>query len=758
MEYEKYWLENSHNINVSIDSAKVAFNDFNLTGPGNTLFIAKGSYDILNTDMNLDLNLQSLNLTPFQQFIGDDHLVEGILSGQAELKNILTKPNVLLNMAGQSIAYNQVSFGNFKAALQYDKEKMFIKEFFMESDSTILSIEGDLAFHFEKKASQFLDLIRETKTNLKVNWSNLDLQKYNPILKLKKPIKGNLAGYLEIEGTMDAPFMRQSLTMSDFKYGEFKIDSLIMFGQYNAGYMILDSLSADFNETSFSLKGYQQFDLGFASDDTVFSDNPFEFYLVSNDDKLEFIGLFNDQIEAIYGDFNIETYISGTPQKPSISAGTIKLDNGQILLSRVKDPIENVNIDIEVEENILSINEFSGKSVQEQDLLQTAYFYLRKLWSWFLPDEKEKGTLIVEGTIDLENILRPDIDLNIKMNEFFVDYFVESTKLPVTTTNMKIAGQDTIFLTGRIILPSGEYEVNLEQMQKNMYLQKPVTGTKKPYVAMNLEIEIPGNFVVTSSALDLQNNFKIVMMGNLQASRAAGSDNMSLIGLLETESGKFTSFNQSFNVTSGTIDFNNPIRINPELNIVTQKRMKDKLIELIISGNLESIRQNIIVRDENTKEELNLSPADKIALLTLGVEGSMVSHNTDSTLLGVGEDVASNVMLTAAERGVEELTGLDKVEINSSDKLLDLQKLKLNNGLKQASISFGKYLTSDLYIEYRTQFGSGVPTPKLSWDAGNRITLQYRLNKRWSFESHYEKTVPLGNNKIQLGLSWEYSF
>lgn len=758
MEYEKYWLENSRNIILNIDSAKVVFDDFNLTGPGNTLFIANGGYDILNKDINFSLDLQSLNLEPFQQFIGDKHLVEGIVSGKAELKHILTEPDVLINMAGQNIIYNHVTFGNFKADLHYVKEKMFIKDLFIESDSSKLSIEGDLAFQFDKKVGQFLDLIRDTKTNLKVKWANIDLQKYNSILKLKRPLKGMLDGYLEIEGTVDDPFMRQSLTVSGFKYGKFDIDSLVMFGQYSAGYMILDSLSADFNGTSFSLKGYQQFDLGLGSDDTVFTDNPFEFYLVSKDDKLEFIGLFNDQIEAIYGDFEIETYISGTPQKPSISSGTIKLDNGRILLSRVKDPIENVNIDMEIEENILTINSFSGKSEQERDLLQTAYSYLRKLWSWLLPDEKEKGTFTVDGAINLENILRPDIDISIKMNEFFVDYFVESTKLSVSTDNLKITGQDTISLTGKMTLPAGEFEVNLEQMQKNIYLQQPVTSPKKPYVVINLEIEIPGNFVITSSALDLQNNFKIVMRGNLQVSRAAGSNKMSLIGLLETESGKFTSFNQSFSIASGSIDFNNPVRINPDLNITAQKRLKGKIFELIISGNLETIRQNIIVRDEHTKEELNLSPQDKIALLTLGADISMVSSKTDSTIRGVGEDVASNVMLMAAERGVEELTGLDKVEISSSAKLLDLQKLKLNNGLKQASISFGKYLTSDLYIEYRTQFGSGVPTPKLSWDAGNRITLQYRINKRWSFESHYEKTLLLGNNKIQLGLAWEYSF
>jgi len=262
--------------------------------------------------------------------------------------------------------------------------------------------------------------------------------------------------------------------------------------------------------------------------------------------------------------------------------------------------------------------------------------------------------------------------------------------------------------------------------------------------------------VVTSSALDLQNNFKIALRGNLRAIQRAGSDKLTLLGNLETESGKFTSFNQSFNIASGTLDFNNPLRINPEINIIARKMIKDKTFDLVITGNLESIKQDIVIKGSDGTP-LNLSPQDKIAMLTLGTDISSVASNTDSTLYGVTEDVASNVVLTAAERGVEELTGLDKVEISSSDKFLDLQKLKLNNGLKQASISFGKYLTSDLYIEYRTQFGSGVPTPKLSWDAGNKISLQYRLSKLWSFESNYEKTQ-IGNNKIQLGLNWEYSF
>lgn len=757
MEYESYWLKNEDQINVTIDSSRVNIKSFNLTGPGNTFVKLDGFYAKKQNDVFANINLQSLNIQPFQQFLGKQNKADGILSGRAELKSLLTEPEIVVDIQGQDILFRDVAFGDFKIDLQYDKKKIFVRTFDWQVDSTKLVVEGDLAFDFDKNIGEIFDLIKRTQTNLSIYLSNVNLQNFNALFPMDSPIYGELNGKLELEGTVNDPYMRQSLHVDNFSFKNYKIDSLVMFAQYSAGYIILDSLSANFNGTDFSLKGYQQLDLGLEGNDSTLMDNPFEFYLTSKGEHMDFIGLFNSQIESIDGPYDLQLTFSGTPESPVISSGSIKMEDGTMLLSRVKDPVKNLDVDITVENNLLTINTLEARSQQEQDLLQKAFSFVRKLWSWMLPKQKPTGTIAVEGTINLENLFKPGVDIQIAMNEFYADYFVESTKISLTTENLAIKGKDTYTITGLLTIPYGEYEVNVEQAQKNMYLSDAKENKDSPGIAMELEIEIPGNFVVASSALELQNNFKVSLRGNLVATIAEGSDQMSLIGVLETESGKFTSFNQSFNVTSGEINFTDPLTINPEIHIVAQKQLRDKLFELVISGNLESIQQNIIVYDEN-KRELNLSPQDKIALLTFGADMSMVSANADSTFRGVGEDVATNVVLTAAERGVEELTGFDRVEISSSDKLLDLQKMKLNNGLKQASIAFGKYLTSDLYVEYRTQFGSGVPTPKLSWDAGNKITLEYRINKNWSVDSNYEKTIPLGNNKIQLGLSWEYTF
>ena len=87
-----------------------------------------------------------------------------------------------------------------------------------------------------------------------------------------------------------------------------------------------------------------------------------------------------------------------------------------------------------------------------------------------------------------------------------------------------------------------------------------------------------------------------------------------------------------------------------------------------------------------------------------------------------------------------------------------MQSIKLNRGIENASVSIGKYLSSNLYMEYTGVFGSNtVPTPSLNWQPGNQIGLEYRINKNWSVDSHYTHTLR-GNNIYKLALAWKMTF
>ena len=755
-EYEKYWLKNIDDINVLYDSTGITLKNFKLEGPQSSKLNMDGKWFFDLNDFNARIVLDGIQIEPFQQFIGDKYKITGLINGRADINTPLTHPEMNLDISAEDLNFNDTYIGNLTSAYQFSDSILYMKELTLERGKLKFTAGGNFGFALGKHGLESLDFAEGTLADFKINWQNVSLEQFNPLLKLNQKLKGELSGYLEVAGTINHPRLRQHLRMDNFEYGDYKIDSLSMFGQYNSGYIILDSLSAVFNQTAFSLKGWQQYNLNFTNIDTTIMDNPFNFYLHSRDNKIGFLGLFNDQIESINGDYDMDLYIGGTPEAPSITNGHIKMDDGDILLSRVLDPIRDVNIDIAVEDSVLKINKFRGYSIEKKDLFEKSWRLIKALIPWS-GRKVDDGRLDIEGSIGMQNVKRPDFNLKIVADEFYIDYFIENTKLLLTTESIKLTGQDTIAIAGGIYIPKAEYEVDLSTMEKNVYLYSTsVERIKPPYIDLNLDIQIPGGFNITSSPLDLTNNFKIGIMGDLRVVREPGSDLTQITGHLDVTSGNYASWNQNFDVQSGSIDFINPQVINPDINITATKALRNQNFEMIISGNLDALTQELRVTDKSGNE-LPISYTDKIAMLTLGTGAQQLASNTDSTIINVGSQVATTSLLTAVERGAEQYTGLDKVEISSNENILDLNKMRLNNGLKDASISFGKYLTTDLYVEYRTRFNENIPAPSLNWDAGNRLGLQYRINKHWSLDSYYEKTLQ-GNNKVQLGLNWEYSF
>lgn len=756
--YQDYYLENNGTMSVIADPEQVSLEQLRLKGPSDSELQIYGFWDHRAQDLQLSINLENLALKPFEQIVGQQHRFGGFINGMIEIITPLTDPVLEVDIETRDLELDDVYLGNITSIFQFAENQITISRVQLNDKDAFLDISGELAVTVDDEQYSKLNFLEQTKADLKINWANIDLGKYASLLGEERKLEGILTGYLEAEGTVNEPFVRQSLRMHRFRYGDIAVDSLVMFGQYSSGYLIIDSLSAVVNETGFALKGWQKYDLKLNNPDTLFTTKPFEFIVTSRDDAINIIGLFNEQLESIRGPYDLEIYLGGTLEHPSISKGHFRLQDGEILLSRVRDPIRSVNIEAVIEDSILQVREFSGYSLQKKDFIDRIWKWFEKGIAFLKGESTEEGYITAGGTVHLADITRPKINIDVTMQEFFVDYFIENTSLLINSDRITISGRDTITIAGDIVIAEGLYEVDLSQMQKNIYLTAPQTEPVPPFIAADLNILIPGNFIVSSSPLDLANNFKIVMEGELGVRMEPDVDDPRISGQLNTVSGKYASWNQNFEVESGSIIFTNPEVINPEIELTAEKRISKYIVQLIIGGNLEKQSYNIIVLDKDGTE-VPMSMPEKLSLLTLGTDLAMVTSKSDSTILSVGEDIATTSVLTAVERGAETFTGLDKVEINSDDKLLDLQKMKLNNGLEDASISFGKYLTSDLYVEYRTNFGkvgSGIPAPRLSWDAGNRIGLQYRINRDWALDSFYEKT--LRGSKIKIGLSWEYTF
>ncbi len=751
VQYQNYWLNAKDTLTLTLNSRELMLESFTLMGPENSELTINGFYDFDLADFQGYLTLDQLEIAPFEQFLKSHLNFRGKVNGFVEVLTPFTDLSVQAELFADSLILQNIFLGRFSSDFYYAKNLFTINDFTLANDSTFLGLKGEFTLQLQEKK---FNLLEDTQVDLIVDWEQLQLRHYAPLLKGIRRMRGVTSGEILITGQVDAPKIQGHLSLDDFNFDTFPGDSLRLAFHYDQERIHLDSLHVVLDGTSIKASGWQDYPLSLVHFDADILNKPFSLHLQSQDNQIFFLRNLIEEVESIQGPYQIDLQIAGTPLHPGIKSGVIRLENGQILLSIIRDPITKVNFDATISDYQLTINTCTAHSVEEKDFLEKLWRLVNSIFPWNKRSIRE-GYLAGHGTIDLRDLTRPRLDLSLKLDEFYVDYFIQNVKVLVTTRNLKITGRDTIFVSGDLYIPKGIVEIDLDQIARSVYLTEEVIKPEPPFLALNLNVEIPGNFTVTSSPLNLTNNFRIVFLGDLQITMEPPSDEPRILGHLEAISGKYASWNQNFIVQSATIDFKNKIPIDPDIDVIAIKQLGNKKFELALNGSVSNLNQQIRVFENG--RELSLSAFDKIALLTLGADISTVQSNPDSALRDVGEKIATTSILTAVERGAEKFTGLDRVEINASGSLVNLSRFKLNNGLSDASIAFGKYLTSDLYIEYRTRFSQNIPAPRLSWDAGNRIGLQYRINRYWTLDSYYEKTER-GNTRIRFGLNWEYSF
>lgn len=751
--YQNYWIENSDSLLINFYPEEIVINQALFNAPGGGILECRGFWDNKLEDLQLGVYAENIQIDPFRQFVDSTIIFGGVLDGELLIVNPLSDPDIESELYGNYLSYNKSPLGTISLQVDYNNGNIYFKNLNLKNNQTQINASGDITLKLNKEnGSQKIDFIEETESNLTVSWDYLDLNQYLHVVDIQNYIKGYSSGELKFSGKLSQPLIDISVLSDSLKFEKYKIEDLILNARYEDGYIYLDSLNTEVNNTFIHLNGWQKKEINLTDLDPDFMKAPINLNLYSEDDQIEFLGNFLDQIEKILGDYKTALNIKGTPEKPYIKDGFFELDNGELLLTRIKDPIKGLSIKAKIEDSEMKIEQLTGYSIKEKDFLEKVWGYVTRIFRFLKGDTQPEGQITGSGTLNLKNLLHPHVNLDLDIYEFFVDYFVENTELLLSSKNLNIEGRDTLYISGEINIGGGKYTVDLDKMKKKLYLTSTEINKGKT-LAWNLDIKIPENFLITSSALDLTNNFEIEISGDLNAVQEPHSPEMGLTGHVDILSGNYMAFGQRFEIRQGSIDFSNPKRIYPEIEIFAEKETNQYTVELTVNGNLERLQQDLQIRNASGVYLTNLSFYDKLKYLAgSGTSGS------GSELVGTGEDVINTSVETALERGAQSITGLDKVEIQNSAGLVDLQSMKLNNGLQDASISVGKYLTSNLYLEYRSRFGEGtIPTPKLSWDAGNQISLAYKINKFWTVESAYAQTLR-GNTLINISVGWKTSF
>lgn len=301
----------------------------------------------------------------------------------------------------------------------------------------------------------------------------------------------------------------------------------------------------------------------------------------------------------------------------------------------------------------------------------------------------------------------------------------------LTSGDLRLSGtpQETL-LSGALTLGPAEIRIpdrfppevpDLEVVEINRtdHSEPETSAEEKPANGWDLDLmlETPGRVFVRGRGLDSEWKGELHLMGN--------TGKPSLTGVLSVIRGRYDFLGKPFSVTSGTLSFGGLSPPSPILDFSAEYKRSDVTAHIRLSGHLTSL--------DVAMDSEPLLPVDEILSRLLFNRGVVNISPIQALQLGqaVNAMTGSRSTFDVADR-TRRILHVDQLDIRQSEEE--------NVG---ASVSIGKYLTDNVYVEIE----KGVGTEE------GRILSEVELTPNLTFESETGTDAHVG-----VGLNWKWDY
>ncbi|MCK5077454.1 MAG: translocation/assembly module TamB domain-containing protein, partial [Calditrichia bacterium] len=399
------------------------------------------------------------------------------------------------------------------------------------------------------------------------NFKNFELGNFKNLLGFNYPFAGKINSHIFLKNTLSNLQAKGEISLKDFQYKNYVVDSLFTFIDYKNEEISLNDGILKLYGTEFLF--YAKTLLKYSNDKKEFSflNEPLTAFLGGSATSLDFLGDINQEVQNVRGDIQINIEIGGTVAKPLIKSGSVNIEDGKLYLYKLANSIEIKKMNANFEDGILYIDLPEAYARGESAGKNFVYRFWDKVSSLFTfwHKKEDEGLISVKGKVDLRELAYPKLDLNVNMKRAYVNYFIENVEVVASTDNLRIFGRDTLNIIGDIVVDQGDYKLDLEKYEKNLLLQSGARE-KPPYLSLNLNVEIPGNFYITQD--ETFNSFNFQIMGGLRVIK----EPMSIIetsGILSIIEGDLALYSKQIRVVSGKISFLNPKEL-PDIELLAE--------------------------------------------------------------------------------------------------------------------------------------------------------------------------------------------
>lgn len=391
------------------------------------------------------------------------------------------------------------------------------------------------------------------------------------------------------------------------------------------------------------------------------------------------ISPFLDHEDELEGNLRINATLEGPEGNRSVS-GNMDLENVAFYLPGIAQKLENVSGRVAMDSNLIRTDSIQGnieggKFTLSGSVLTAAFrpsMYDIRITTSGLPIElRDRMSLVMDSTFSLQGPFgKPELDGRITLLNAVYYKDVELSLLKAISSREREVSPESF--TGRL-----------------SYLN-------------NVQLDI---LVRSRRSIRVENN--LAMMSLIPDLRIRGTLGEPIItGRASVEDGIITYQRSRFSIRNGVVDFLNPYRTEPNIDIEGETEVRDWLISLNVSGTLDNL-------DFRLNSDPSESQADLLSLLLLGRTTDEIRISGAGSGVYAGQ-LIGGLLAGAVGSGLREATGLDIVELDFSGG-----SGTRSQGSEDVELILGKELSRRLTIKYGAEFKRG--------DSVQKVTSEYKM-------------------------------
>ncbi|MFC2074663.1 translocation/assembly module TamB domain-containing protein [Bdellovibrionota bacterium] len=416
---------------------------------------------------------------------------------------------------------------------------------------------------------------------------------------------------------------------------------------------------------------------------------------------------FSKPVTHATGTGRINAKVTGHFRRPEL-LGNFSLHDSAIQTSWLPQPTEQLNADIVFSQRLISIEKATAK------------------WGG--------GPVTLTGTITnpAEAPLALSLHLTSRNNQLQpIKGFY--TRL---SSELHLTGKDRPYLlSGKITVNDATYREKIN-WKSNLFKSQPkytpkVIKEEFPFISLDVDVN-------ATKGVKIDNNIaKITFEGNLKI--IGDTERPNLKGNLTLVEGKTFFRDSEFKLTTGEIDFSDPLEVNPYFHLRAESKVRDYLINVAMNGYLGDY-------DVQLSSQPSLSESDIAALLTLGItsediagqEGQFAALELGSLLFGGFSEV------------IERETGR-----NIGIKFRVTPSYSTTKGATIPKVIVGTELFKDIEASFASSIGDSAFLEE------KEARIEYKINENISLQGVWEdqiQTQQVDDSKIGLDVTYQFEF